>query len=123
MKQSVLLVGHGSRLEGSEDALNQLAHALREREHSTFFQIAFLELRSPSIPEGIEICIHQGAEEVIVLPYFVQAGRHVVEDIPKIVASERQRYPDKKIFLANYLSFDERIASLVSDRIHQARQP
>ena len=64
---------------------------------------AFLELAEPSIPDGIEACIQAGAEEVIVLPYFLSAGRHVQEDIPREVAGKQQEHPRIPIRLAPYL--------------------
>ena len=121
MKRAVLLVGHGSKLAGSKDAIDQVIEALRKTEPSTYFQAAFLELHPPNIPQGIDLCFNQGAEEVIVIPYFVQAGKHVVQDIPQIVSEAKTKYPGKNIRLADYLGFDSRIASVVSDRIRQAR--
>lgn len=122
MKRAVLLVGHGSKLAGSSESINQTIEALRQEEPATLFQAAFLELQSPNIPEGIELCLNQGAEEVIVIPYFVQAGRHVVQDIPRIVSEARARHPEKNILLAEYLGFDPRMVSVIRDRIRQARE-
>ena len=122
MKRAVLLVGHGSKLAGSNDAMDQVIARLRQEEPATLFQAAFLEIQSPSIPEGIELCLKKSAEEVIVVPYFVQTGKHVVQDIPRIVAEAKMRYPQKEIRLAEYLGFDERIVAVVNDRIHQAHQ-
>jgi sirohydrochlorin ferrochelatase len=122
MKHAVLLVGHGSKLAGSDSAIEQVVQALSKKDPATFFRSAFLELRSPSISEGIELCFRQGAEEVIIVPYFVQTGRHVVEDIPKIVAEAKARFPEKNIHLADYLGFDPKIVSLVTERIQTARE-
>lgn len=122
MKRAVLLIGHGSKLAGSNTALEQVVGALREQEPATFFQAAFLELQSPNILEGIELCLREGADEVVVVPYFVQTGRHVVEDIPRIVAEAKARFPEKSIRLADYLGFDERIVSVVVDRIREVRK-
>ena len=122
MKQAILLVGHGSKLQGSSDSINQVIQALHAKDPVTFFQSAFLEICPPSIPEGIELCLKQGADQVIVVPYFVQAGKHVVEDIPRFVSSAQAKHPDKKIRLADYLAFDERIVSVVLDRINEARR-
>ncbi len=116
------MVGHGSKLSGSSDALNLVLVGLQKKEPATFFQAAFLEIRPPSIPEAIELCVNQGADEVIVIPYFVQAGKHVVQDIPKIVSEAKIKYPDRHIYLTDYLSFDERIISIVEDRIYRARE-
>lgn len=122
MKHAVLLVGHGSKLTGSNAALERVISALREKEPATFFQSAFLELQSPNIVEGIKLCLRQGADEVVVVPYFVQTGRHVVEDIPRIVAEAKAEFPGKSICLAEYLGFDQRVVSVVADRIREVRK-
>ena len=106
MERAVLLIGHGSKITGSSKALDQVLRALRAKESDTLFQAAFLELQSPSIPQAIEFCVSQGVEEIILIPYFVQMGRHVVQDIPQIVSEAKARYPQKHIRLAEYLGFD-----------------
>ena len=121
MKRAVLLVGHGSKVEGSDEAMNQVINELRKRDLATLFQSAFLELQSPNIPDGINLCIEQGADEVIVVPYFVQTGRHVVQDIPRLIDEAKALHPKIFISLANYLGFDSRMVSVVEDRIKQAR--
>lgn len=122
MKRAVLLAGHGSKLAGSSGALDQVITELQKKEPATLFQAAFLELQSPSIPEAIELCLSHGADEVVVIPYFVQLGRHVVQDIPQIIADAKAKYPGKNIRLARYLGFDSRLVSLVQDRISEARR-
>ena len=109
-------------MPGSKEAIDQVIETLRKKEPSTYFQAAFLEIQPPSIPEGIELCLNQGADEVIVIPYFVQAGKHVVQDIPRIISEARAKYPKKNICLAEYLGFDPRIVSVVNDRVRQARR-
>ena len=120
MKRAVLLVAHGSRIADSARALERVLERLRTKNPDVLFQASFLELQSPSIPDGIELCIDQGVDEVIVVPYFVQSGRHVVEDIPKIVSESQAHHSGKTIRLAEYLGFDERIVSLVEDRVQEA---
>ena len=122
MKRAVVLVGHGSKLEGSSAALEQVLSELQKKESDTLFLAAFLELQSPSIPQAIELCLTQGAKEVVIIPYFVQLGRHVAHDIPSIVREAKAKNPDRNIILASYLGFDERIVGVVEERIHQARR-
>ena len=93
--KSLLLVAHGSRREASNEEVRQLTTQLAAHAGNRYQSVscAFLELAEPSIPDGIEACIQQGAEEVIVLPYFLSAGRHVHEDIPREIAGKQQEYP------------------------------
>lgn len=121
MKRAVVVIGHGSKLAGSDDAMGRTVDSLRRKEPDTLVQIAFLEIQSPTIQEAIELVLRHGAEEVVLVPYFVQTGRHVTQDIPKIASEAQAKYPKKKFRLARYLGFDERIVSVVRDRIREAR--
>jgi diguanylate cyclase (GGDEF)-like protein/PAS domain S-box-containing protein len=115
VKTSLLLVAHGGGREASNEEVMTLARRLREGASGRFHSVtcAFLELAEPSIPAGIEACIAQGAEEVIVLPYFLSAGRHVSHDVPSQVERVRRRHPRSRIRLAPYLGSAEDIDEVV----------
>ena len=55
------------------------------------------------IPDGIKQCVAEGALSIIVLPYFLNSGKHVVEDIPNIVNGIKGQYPDIEISIAPHL--------------------
>ena len=78
-------------------------------------QAGFLELATPSIPEGIENCIDAGATRVTVLPYFLNSGRHVVEDVPGIVESARKKHPGVDILVAPHLGASSMMVDLLID--------
>lgn len=103
--KSLLLVAHGSRRAASNDEVRQVAKRLGGEVNGAFDQVecAFLELAEPSIPDGIRLAIQSGATQVIVLPYFLSAGRHVAEDIPEEVEIVRKERPDINITVAPYL--------------------
>jgi sirohydrochlorin ferrochelatase len=103
--KSLLLVAHGSRREASNDEVREVARKLGGEVNGVFDQVecAFLELAQPSIPDGIRQAIQSGATQVIVLPYFLSAGRHVAEDIPEEVEIVRKESPDIDITVAPYL--------------------
>ena len=44
-----------------------------------------MEIATPSIPDGIKALVDLGVDEIICHPYFLSPGRHVTEDIPRIV--------------------------------------
>jgi len=111
--RALLVVAHGSRRDASNDEVRQLTDTLRALAGDEYAQVecAFLELAQPSIPDGIDCCIAEGASEVVILPYFLSAGRHVVSDIPKIVADSQARHPTVSLRIAPYLG---RAPSLVN---------
>ena len=106
--KTLLLVAHGSRREDSNEEVRDITRRLAERAGSGFAMVdcGFLELAEPSIPDGIQRCIDAGANEVVVLPYFLSAGRHVAEDIPAEVGIKQQQHPQVNIRIAPYLGSD-----------------
>jgi sirohydrochlorin ferrochelatase len=112
--KALLLVAHGSRRKASNEEVRDLTRHLREVDDS--FQhvaCAFLELAEPSIPDGLRAAIAAGASEVVVLPYFLSAGRHVVTDIPAEVAVVQAEHPDVPIRVAPYLGAADGIAQIL----------
>ncbi|MBI1422021.1 MAG: cobalamin biosynthesis protein CbiX [Gammaproteobacteria bacterium] len=103
--RALLVVAHGSRRSVSNDEVRQLTNELRVAAGQEFAKVecAFLELAEPSIPDGISCCVSEGATEVVILPYFLSAGRHVAKDIPEIVASARDEHPGVTLRIAPYL--------------------
>ena len=113
----LLLVAHGSRREASNEEVRQLAASLAPRAKGRFDTVscAFLEIAEPSIPEGIDAAVRSGAGEVVVLPYFLSAGRHVAEDIPREVEAKRREYPQIRIQATPYLGLADGVAEILLD--------
>lgn len=85
----ILLMDHGSRNQGSNDRLHEVARLYQESVDQEEFVVAaaHMELASPTIPEGLKTLLDQGVDEVVCHPYFLSAqGRHVSEDIPEIIS-------------------------------------
>jgi len=112
---ALLLVAHGSRRKQSNDEVDRLAEKLRDNCSGQYKIIhsAFLELAETLIPDGIKKCIDDGATSVIVLPYFLNSGRHVIEDIPAIVNETRGHYPDVDIRIAPHLGASDLMMELL----------
>ncbi len=93
MSQTILLIAHGSREEESNQALFLLLEKFRTENPDKNVFGAFLELASPSIPEGIELCVVSGAREIFVVPLMLFPGRHVKKDIPVFIKEAEKKYP------------------------------
>ena len=115
--RSLLLVAHGSRREASNEEIRDLTTALAGQARDRFGRVscAFLEIAEPSIPDGIEEEVRAGASEVVVLPYFLSAGRHVAEDIPGEVRSKQAEHPGIRIRIAPYLGLAEALPGILLD--------
>ena len=103
--KALLLIAHGSRRQQSNEEVVVLADKLKKNcaEQYNIIHAGFLELAETLIPDGIKKCVDDGATSIIVLPYFLNSGRHVVEDIPNIVEETRPDYPEVDIKIAQHL--------------------
>lgn len=121
--KALLLIAHGSRRRESNEEVKLLAAKLKQHcnDQYSIIHAAFLELADPLIPEGIKQCIDVGAESVIVLPYFLNSGRHVVEDIPQIVKDTMKKYPDTEIKIADHLGASELMMELLISTANTAQ--
>lgn len=112
--KGLLVVAHGSRRQASNDEVRELSEKIaRENSEFELVQCAFLELADPSIPQGLERCIELGAREVVVIPYFLAAGRHVVEDIPREVAPVQEKYQQVKIIITAHLGASANMSNAI----------
>lgn len=94
VKKAVLMVSHGSCSAKTLLEIEDMVRQLKQRSSIEVIEYAFLEIASPTIPEGIEHCIVQGARHIIILLNFLNAGRHVDQDIPALVQAVRKSYPE-----------------------------
>jgi sirohydrochlorin ferrochelatase len=112
--QALLVIAHGSRRVASNQEILDLVEILAAKTtHYITIQAAFLELANPSISEGIDFCVKKGATEVIVLPYFLSAGRHVSEDIDNALAPKREEYPQLTITIKPHIGAANGMAEML----------
>lgn len=115
MKTAVIILGHGSRQPGAGDPLRLVVEAVRAKSGYDMVEHAFLRNASPGIEETIDRCAEQGAGSIIIVPFFVQPGSHVVSDIPGLVAAAQQRHPGVRMRAAAHVGSHALMADIVLD--------
>ena len=114
--KSLLLVAHGSRRVSSNEAVQQLVVKLRHKLSDAGFDDithAFLELTQPSIADGVKTLVDAGSTEVVVMPYFLAPGIHVVDDLPELINEARDTYPSVSFTVTPHLGEVEGMVSLI----------
>jgi len=114
--KALLLVAHGSRREASNEEIRELARqvAIHSDNIAAYTTCAFLELSEPSIPDGIQDCIDQGATQIEVFPYFLSKGRHVAKDVPELVNEKKRSCPQIDIRISDYFGARESVVELLA---------
>lgn len=120
--KALLLIAHGSRRQQSNDEVVLLADKLKKNCAGQYdiIHAGFLELAETLIPDGIRKCVDDGATSIVVLPYFLNSGRHVIEDIPEIVDETKTSYPDTDIKVASHLGASELMMDLLISTANSA---
>jgi sirohydrochlorin ferrochelatase len=121
MKTALLLIAHGSREPEANADLYHVVAALRQRGEYAIVEPAFLELAEPNSDEAGGRCVEQGADRVVILPYFLSAGVHVRRDLTDIRARLVARFPNVDFALAEPLGRHPQLIDIVAERAREAK--
>ena len=116
MNTSVILLGHGSRAETGNTALAEIAGMLKEMEAGAVIP-AYLQFCSPSLTDAVRQAVAEGADRIIVVPYFLYSGNHVTQDIPEELDGLRAEYSQVEIIMTEHLGAHRKLAEIVIERI------
>lgn len=119
-KPAVLLIGHGSRAGGANEAQYRVAQDLRGSGRYHAVECAFLEINQPDIAAGLAACKQAGAARIVVVPYFLHMGTHVRRDLPRIIGEWWADNSEIEIVEGSPLGYSPKITDLVEERIYQA---
>jgi len=116
MKKALLIVDHGSTRKEANDMLAAVAENCRKIMPGLSVHFAHMEIAEPSIAQGFEQCVKDGAQEVIVHPYMLSPGRHATSDIPRMVAECAAKHPGVSFKVTAPLGVDDKICEVVLER-------
>ncbi len=97
--KALIILGHGSKAPEALEEMRDLAAKLQATMPDATVIPSFLSLSNPSLPEAIDQAAQAGSEEIHVLPLFFFSGKHVLEDIPRLIAAAQAKHPGMKLVL------------------------
>ena len=117
VEQGVVLIDHGSRREASNQLLLDVVDLFRRSDDYRIVEPAHMEIAAPSLETAFERCVRQGAELVIIHPYFLMPGRHWYEDIPALAAAAARHHPGISYLITAPLGVHPLMAEVIRQRI------
>jgi sirohydrochlorin ferrochelatase len=117
MKTAVIILGHGSRSNGNDSAIKRVAAAMKISSGYAIVEYAFLQYAQPTTDAVLDRCIEQGAKDIIIVPFFLQAGTHVMKDIPDFLDKAKIRHPNCNFRLTDYVGAHPLMAQIVMDLV------
>lgn len=119
-RTALLLIAHGSRRPEANADLEYVAQQMRQRGRYAIVRTSFLELAEPDIETGGVRCVQEGADRVILVPYFLSPGVHVRDDLTEARDKLAQRFPEVSFYLAEPLGRHPLLLDVVEQRAWEA---
>ncbi|MCX7624670.1 MAG: CbiX/SirB N-terminal domain-containing protein [Candidatus Sumerlaeaceae bacterium] len=120
---AVILFSHGSTLCGSSDTIYAHAAALRSLGPWCCVEVGFLNYSQPRFAETVATVVKQGAVQIVVVPYFLVAGKFVREDLQREMESVRSQYPHVEFWVAEPIGYHPALADVVLELCSAALPP
>ena len=118
---AVLLIAHGSRRAEANEDLVRLRELIGRRRHYRVVEVSYLEIAEPTIDQGAARCVARGAQQVLMLPWFLSAGAHVVEDLERHRRTAAAAHPGVDFVLCPPLGLHPLLVDVVLARLDEGQ--
>jgi len=115
--KAILYIGHGTRSKKGAGEAKSFVQRVMDRINVPIQEISFLELTDPLIAEGFARCVERGATEITVVPLFLLAAGHIKKDIPMVLGSLQEKYPQINIAVKDPFGVQESIIDGVAELV------
>jgi len=132
---ALIIVAHGSRNKESARQVAALCQKLSDKakniadQHpfvrNKFDRVAhaFLQFASPGLEETIEDLVQQGTHKIIIFPFFIAAGSHLLTDIPQAIEAARKIYPGVEFSITRHLGGISAIEEIILNEVMTQLNP
>ena len=112
--QGIVLLAHGSRDERWREPIEAVARRVAALEPAAKVACAYLELVAPDMCSAAGDLVAAGAGAIRVVPLFLGMGKHVREDLPRLLAELRSQHPSVAFSLARAVGEDPEVIELLA---------
>ena len=105
---------------GANTTIFSMTNATLLRAPDAIVHIAHMEIAEPDIAQGVDACAADGANEIVVHPYFLAPGNHSTSDIPRLVHEAAARHPGLRVRISEPLGLHPKLVDVILDRVAAA---
>lgn len=117
---ALVLVAHGSRATGGDDAAVAVADAVAARRPGRIVRLAYLSHGAPLLGDVLAALAVEGARSVVVVPLLLSTGVHATTDIDRAVSRVTAAHPQLSVRAAAALGPDRLLIAAVRERLDEA---
>jgi len=119
MQTGIVIFGHGSSVPSANDAVVRVAAEAALAGSFALSETAFLEV-SPTLREATAKLVGRGAQEILVIPYFLTLGIHLQRDLPRIIEELSIEFGGLPMRVTPPLDGHPALSGIVVDRVREA---
>jgi sirohydrochlorin ferrochelatase len=119
--QGIVFFAHGSSVESANAAVRRVAADAARQAGVERYEVAFLELSSPTLEQAVEAMIAGGIDRIAVVPYFLTLGIHLQRDLPALVGRIATAHRGIQISVTPPLDGHPGLAAVLADRARNIR--
>ena len=97
--RGIVLFAHGSRDARWREPVEAVASRINQTDPTVLVRCAYLEAATPDLASALDELARAGALEVDVLPIFLGVGKHLREDLPRLVGELQRAHPGLRLHL------------------------
>lgn len=120
MGRGVILLSHGSRQEAANEDFRNFVRTMQGEDPGEVYVAAFLSSGHPGLETAALELLNRGCDRIVVMPVFLGAGSHVLEDIPRIISQLARDHQGLEIVQAPHVGSHPGLALLVREQIESA---
>jgi len=113
--KALIIAAHGSRKKESNLEVASLASRVSKKAAGSFEKVehAFLQIAEPLLEKKIDELVQKGAEKIVIFPFFIGSGSHILVDIPALVKKAQLIYPHVELKVTRHLGKIEEIEDVI----------
>jgi sirohydrochlorin ferrochelatase len=116
--EALLITAHGSRKNQSNEEVMNLVQGIENMTKDfDCVSYAFIEFTPPSFSAQVDALADRGVTRIVVFPYFIAAGAHVLSDLPRLILQAKAAHPDIEFALTPHLGKCEGIKNLILEEV------
>ncbi|MDX8414304.1 MAG: sirohydrochlorin chelatase [Mariprofundales bacterium] len=119
MRDTILLVGHGSRDARGNEEVALFADQWRKQRPNDRIELCFIEFADILLDQGLNIA-SADSDRVIVVPLILGAAGHVKMEIPHHISHARQRHPAVEFIMAKHLGAGLQVLAALKSELSKA---
>ncbi|WP_457552244.1 sirohydrochlorin chelatase [Desulfobacula sp.] len=113
--KALIIAAHGSRKKESNLEIASLVERVSKKVTGSFKMVdhAFLQFAEPLLEKKMGELVQKGATKIVIFPFFIAGGSHILVDIPELVKKAQLIYPHVEFKLTRYLGKIEAIENII----------